>query len=313
MARSVEVVFLGTSGGVPTHARGLPSVLVRDWNGLSILLDAGEGVQLALARMGVAVTRIDVIAITHAHGDHINGLPGLLQSMYMYERSKPLLVFGPRSVMHFLRDLLEVERYDFSFEIVGVQVEGRGGHLLWDRGGDRVTISWAPACHSVESYAYRIEWRLRPRLDPEAVKALLGSNPRLVGEVLERGETRLPNGRVVRLSDIARDKARGASIVYTGDTSYPCAGVAELARGARLLIHDSTFAEDLAEEARERGHSTGVQAARAAREAGASLLVLTHVSARYEGYEARRIEREASRVFPNVILAWDGLKLLLTV
>ena len=312
MPRLVEIQVLGTAGGVPTPSRSLPAVLVRDWNGLSILLDAGEGVQYSLLRRGVSVTRIDVVAITHAHGDHINGLPGLLQSMYMHDRRRPLTIVGPPSVSRFVREVLGVEGYRLGFKVSMVEVSGEGGITLIERGGDRVELKWAPACHTVESYAYRIEWILRPRLNPEALRRLLGDKRRaqLIQKLLEEGHVYVEGTGVVRLDEVIARKASSLAVVYTGDTSEPCGPVISLSKGARVLIHDATFTDDLADEAAERGHSTGSQAARVAAMAGAHLLILLHLSARYEGREALRILREASKLFPRVILAWDGLKVV---
>lgn len=313
MARTVKVVMLGTSGGVPTLRRRLPAILIQDWMGTTILLDAGEGVQESLLRLGLPPTRIDFIAITHSHGDHVNGLPGLLQSMYMYERRRPLLIMGPSSVVEFVRGVLGVLEYNLGFRVALRAIEGEGSLTLVERGGDKVVISWAPACHSVESYGFRLDWLLRPRIDARLAKELLGDNMALLRELIARGRVTLDDGRVVRISDIAREPGRNLGIAYTGDTAEPCKSLDRILRGVRLLIHDSTFTSDKSDEALERGHSTSLMAAKAAAEAGAHLLVLTHVSARYEGGEARRMVEEARRVFPNVLLAWDGLTLLFAV
>jgi ribonuclease Z len=310
LPRLIELQVLGTAGGVPTRSRALPAVLVRDWNGLSVLFDAGEGVQYSLLKRGIPVTRIDVIAVTHAHGDHINGLPGLLQSMYMHERRRPLTIVGPPSVLRFVRDVLGVEDYRLGFEVSTVEVRGEGGASLAIRGGDRVELKWAPACHTIESYAYRLEWHLRPRLDPEALKKLLGGRVQLIRRLLEEGSVYVEGVGRVSVKEVSTRDASSLAIVYTGDTSEPCDTVIRLSRGARVLIHDATFSDEMADEAAERGHSTGSQAARAAFAAGVYLLILFHVSARYEGREALRILREASKIFPRVILAWDGLKVV---
>ncbi len=307
MPRSVEILFLGTSAGTPTASRGLPSILVTDWNGFSILLDAGEGVQYRLRETGVHPTRIDAILVTHAHGDHINGLPGLLQTMYMLDRSRPLLIAGPPSVIEFVKDVLDVESYDFGFTLHLAPLPPEGDATLASRGGDSLSLQWAPACHTVDSRAYRLEWRLRPRLDPQKIRLLLGEGP-AVRELIERGST-ARSGRVVRLEDVVSEPPRRLAITYTGDTSEPCPPVERLASGSRILIHDSTFDRSLEREAVRRGHSSARLAAEAAARARAHLLVLTHISARYEGREARKLLEEARVVFPRVILAWDGLRL----
>ncbi len=303
--RRIDVVILGSSGGVPTESRMLPAVAVRDWMGHVVLLDAGEGVQLRLRQAGISLADIDVVALTHSHGDHVNGLPGLLQSMHMAGRSRPLIIVADRHTARFAREALEVEGDLLRFNVNLVEASGSGHIEFGGSGGDRLILEWFPVCHTVEAYGFRLSWRLRPRLDPERL-AKLGLRGPLVSELLRRGELRLPHGRV-RLEDVGRPGGSW-SLVYTGDTA-PCRSVVEASRGAGLLVHDSSFDSSLAREAWERGHSTSLDAARAAAEAGVGVLVLTHISARYRGLEARRLEVEARRVFPRSVLAWDLMRL----
>jgi len=311
MPRIVEVLILGTSAGIPTEGRGLPAILVRDWYGLHLLLDAGEGVQTKLARHRVPVTRIDIIAVTHPHGDHINGLPGLIQSMYMMNRRRPLTVYGNSEVASFLRETLEVEYLDLGFPINIVQIDGDGEAILWESGGDKATLSWTNACHTVESYAFAVTWTLRPRINKRLLVETGLTDPVLIKTLLSEGEVETSRGRVI-LDEVASTASTRTTLVYTGDTS-PCRSISMLARGARLLIHDSSFASEHAEDSHERGHSTSLDAAILARDSGVSLLVLTHISARYRGGEALRLLREARTIFPNSILAWDGMRIILNV
>ena len=300
--------MLGSGGGAPTPERWLPAFMVEDWMGTGVLLDAGEGAQLRLAQAGLSVNDIDFIAVTHAHGDHINGLAGLLQSMYMNDRSRPLTIYAPREAAEFVEDTLEAGGYRLGFEVRIRRIAGRGSELLASRGGDSLIISWFPVCHTVEAYGFRLEWRLRPRIDPEALRRAGVRGP-LVSDLLRRGRVTVA-GRTVRLEDVAGEPA-SAALVYTGDTR-PCESVVEAARGARVLIHDSTFDSSLEEEAHERGHSTSLDAAQAASRAGVELLVLTHISARYrEG--AAPLLREARRVHARSLLAWDLARLAFRV
>ena len=162
--RLVRLTVLGSGGGAPTPERWLPAFYVEDWMGVGVLLDAGEGAQLRLAQAGRSVNDIDFILVTHAHGDHVNGLPGLLQSMYMNDRSRPLRIYAPRAVAEFVEDTLEVGGYRLGFEVEVVRVAGRGSARLASRGGDELVLHWFPVCHTVEAYGFKLEWRLRPRL-----------------------------------------------------------------------------------------------------------------------------------------------------
>lgn len=311
MARSVEVIFLGTAAGTPTTRRWLPGILVKDWNGYTILLDSGEGVQYQMQRYGYSINKIDVVAITHPHGDHINGLPGLIQSMYMLDRRKPLTIYGSREAIEFVRDTLEVERLNLGFQVRLKPIEDSGSHRLYGQGGDELLIEWAPSCHSIEAYSFKLTWRLRPRIDPARLSALGIEDPRLISTLAKRGVLDIGNRRIT-LADVALERPKEASLVYTGDTS-PCNSIIDLVSGARILIHDSSFDSSRKPDALERGHSTAADAAEIARKAGVDLLVLTHISGRYRGGEARILLDEARAIHPRTLLAWDGMRLVMTV
>lgn len=311
MARNVEIIFLGTAAGTPTTSRWLPGILVKDWNGYTILLDSGEGVQYQMQRYGYSINKIDVVAITHPHGDHINGLPGLIQSMYMLDRRKPLTIYGSPETIEFVRDTLEVERLDLGFQVRLEPVENSGSRILYSRGGDELLIEWTPSCHSIEAYSFKLTWRLRPRIDPKKLAALGIEDPRLISMLTKKGEIEIESKRVT-LADVALEPSREASLVYTGDTS-PCSSIMTLASGARILIHDSSFDSNHKLDALERGHSTAADAAEIAHKAGVHLLVLTHVSGRYRGGEARILLNEARAIHSKTLLAWDGMKLIMTI
>jgi ribonuclease Z len=307
LSRLVEVVFLGSSGGMPTRERGLPSIFIKDWKGFGVLFDVGEGTQYKMIKYGISPSKINLIAITHSHGDHINGLPGLLQTLFMLKRKRPLTILCDRSSAKFIREALEVERIPFTFPLNIIEVKDIGSLDLYRSGGDTLKILWRPSCHSIESYMYRLEWRLRPRIDIKKLKSLnVELSAKEIRELLRKGSIEVRN-KVIKLSEVSTFK-EGASLVYTGDTA-PCKEIVEFAKGARILIHDATFGNELAKEAHERGHSTATDAALIARESGVHLLILTHISARYRGSEALSLLREAQRIYPNTILAWDGMKL----
>ncbi len=302
-------MVLGSGGGAPSRERWLPAFFISDWMGHGILLDAGEGAQLRLAELGFSVNDVDVIALTHSHGDHVNGLPGLLQSMYMNSRRKPLTILADALTAKFIREALEVEYRDLGFKIDLIEVSGEGEHTVSSKGGDSLVLKWFPVCHTIEAYGFAVEWRLRARLDLKKLRNLGLEPGPWISELLTRGEAHY-RGVKVKLEDVSSGPGL-MRIVYTGDTR-PCRTVIDSARGARLLIHDSTFDSSLADEAAERGHSTSLDAARIASEAGVDVLVLTHISPRYRDYPKVLVE-DAKRVFQKSILAWDKMRLRLTV
>ncbi len=256
-----------------------------------MLLDAGEGCQLRLSRHGYSPTNIDIIVITHGHGDHVNGVPGLLQSMAVNKRRRPLRIYAPPSVARFIIETLEAtatgERLGFPVETI--EIRGSDGQPLWEKGGDKLVLEWFPTCHTRESHGYRLRWLLRPRI---------------------RVDTEPPDPDSWRSLSNKLKPEQSLLLVYTGDTA-PCRAVLENSRGADLLIHEATFAANMEKEALERLHSSSIHAAIIAKNAGVGLLVLTHISARYSGFEARRLLLEARYIHSKAVLAYDGMKIRL--
>lgn len=304
MGVRVTATIVGSGGSVPTRERRAPAIAVRDWTGYHILLDAGEGVQTALHLAGMSPSSLDLVAVTHSHGDHVNGLPGLLQSMYVNDRERPLKLVAPPGVIEFVYDVLEATETRLGFRVEAVEARGHGSYTAWTRGGDRLEVKWVPSCHTRESVSFILEWRLRPRLDTSRLKRMGLEPGPWVRRLLEEGEARVGD-RVVRLVDVALEQ-EPVRVVYTGDTS-PCPTVLKASRGADVLFHDSTYSSSRRLEAHERGHSTSLDAALLARRAGVRLLVLVHVSARYSGWEALELLREARRIHGSTLLAWDGV------
>ncbi len=304
----VEVFFLGSGSAIPTPLRWHPSVLVRDWIGNHILLDAGEGVQLKMRSLGLSPSKINSIIITHPHGDHINGLAGLLMTMSLQGRRKPLTIVSTSEAVEFILETLEATKQNLGFEVKTITAEGYGKLDLSRGSGDRLTVRWLPSCHTVDSISVRLDWILRPRIAWDRLEAL-GLRPGAwIRELVAKGSYRV-SGRIITLEEVSASGWKTFSIGYTGDTT-PCDRVVEGLVGVNLLIHDSTLHSRLREEALARGHSTSLDAALVARKVGADLLVLFHISSRYQGFEARKLLLEAREAFPRAIIAWDGMRLL---
>ncbi len=296
------IVFLGTSAAVPTVERGLPGIAVV-YRGSVVLLDAGEGTQAALTRAGLSPLRVEAVLVTHLHGDHVFGLPGLLQSMAMLGRKTALLVGGPRGLYRLLREAFIATGWLPTYPIYVAEL-AEGERLSLPSGW---TVEAFPTCHTPGSLGYRlVEPRRKPKINVEALRRL-GLRPGPYLSRLQRGETVVVDGVRLEPSMVLVEQPR-VTIVYTGDTK-PCRSVVEAARGATVLIHDATFTSDMAKEAYEQGHSTALDAAKAASEAGVQLLVLYHISARYR--DPRVLLREARRYHHNVIVAEDLAKLVL--
>jgi len=297
---NLKVVFLGTAGSVPTPKRSLPAILVKR-KGEQLLFDCGEGVQRQMVMAGASFHRTTKVFITHMHGDHVLGLPGLMQTMALHGREKPLEVYGPPEIKRFIECIREIVQFGLTFPIEIHEICGAG--VVCETQEYFVQAVWAN--HVTPSLAYALVEKPRPgKFYPEKAKALGVPEGPLWGQ-LQRGKAvRLSDGRIVKPEEVLGPPRSGRKIVYTGDTR-PFEGLAEFAAGADLLIHDATLDDGLADRAAEDGHSTPSQAAITAKKAGVKKLVLTHISARYEDVSV--LLEQARKIFENTVVAEDFL------
>lgn len=285
----LSIFFAGTAGSVPTARRGLPATLIRR-GGEKLLFDCGEGTQRQLLRT-VGLPDITEVFLTHHHLDHWLGLPGLLKTFDLRDRTTPLTLFGPPGTERLMASLQQlIGRLRYRLRVVDlepdaiVEFDGYEVHALRVR-------------HRGEAYGYALIEADRPgRFDAE-LAARLGVAPGPDFGRLQRGET--VNG--VSPEQVMGETRRGRRIVLSGDTA-PCDMLRVAADGADVLVHEATFASEERERAMETAHSTAAQAAELAREAGVGLLALTHVSTRYLG---REIRDEARAIFPNTVVPRD--------
>ena len=294
-AVELDVVFLGTSGSMPTARRALPATLVRR-GGERLLFDCSEGTQRQLLRSDVGLVDLEEIFLTHYHADHYLGLPGMLKTFALRGRAIPLTIYGPRG----LGDLMTTLRRVFgrlTYPVSTVEVEP-GERLA----RDGYEIQAFGVEHGVSAVGYALVEAARPgRFDVEVADRLGVPAGRERG-LLQRGESvRLAEGRVVEPGDVLGAARAGRKVVLSGDTA-PAASVVEAAAGADLLVHEATFLADERARAKETSHSTAGEAALVAREAGVKLLALTHVSTRYF---AHQVVEEATQLFPASVVPRD--------
>ena len=289
----LSVAFLGTGGAVPSARRSTASVLVAR-GGERLLFDCGEGTQRQMQR-SLGLVQVDSIYFTHFHADHFLGLPGLLKTYDLTERERPLTIYGPRG----LRDLLQsmgrvIGRVGYGLDLVELEP------------GDSIPLDGAEVRsfaveHSARAFGYALVEAERPgRFDPETAKRLgVKEGPDFAK--LQRGEQVQGSLGPVNPEDVMGKTRPGRSLVITGDTA-PCHATVEAARGADLLIHDASFAEEEAQRAADTGHSTVGQAAAVAREAEVKLLALVHISSRYH---VGKILEEAQGVYETTVAPRD--------
>jgi len=292
------VVFLGTSSATPTKGRNLPAVAIRR-EGEVVLMDCGEGTQRSFVEYGLGINREMVVLITHLHGDHVNGLLGLLQTMSMSQRGKKLTLVGPKGLYEWIKASMEMLHIGLSFDLQFV-VAKTGAVLR----REAYRIRCARANHSIEAWSYVFEETPRPGVFDSRKAKALGVPEGKKWSALQHGRSVVVEGRKVRPADVLGPSREGRRVGYSGDTR-PSATLARFFAGVDLLIFDSTFAAKDADKAADRKHSTAVEAAELARKARVKRLALTHFSARYRSISA--LVKQARVVFPEAFAASDGM------
>ena len=302
----IEVVFLGTGSAVPTRFRNLSSTaLIRQ--GEIFLFDCGEATQIQFRRAGLRPGRLSRIFISHFHGDHLFGLPGLLTSLQMADCQQDIFLYGPEGISEYIKFHQKLCRFTLKYPLHVIEVPAGCAHMEWQEPGYRIV------CRELKHRMRCLGWAIvedpRPgKFDVEKAERL-GIRPGPERGRLQKGETVvLPDGRTVRPEEVVGPPRRGHHVAYCVDT-LPCEAAVELARGAELLIHDATFSDEEAEWAHQTGHSTIREAAVVAQKAGVARLALTHFSGRFMPRDESRLLQEAQSVFPNSFVARDLMRL----
>lgn len=300
---SLRVTFLGTGGAVPTTERA-PSALLVNREGDRLLFDCGEGTQRQMMRFGTGFT-VDHIFVTHLHGDHVLGIPGLIQTLDFTERTEPLAIHCPPNCKGDLADLVHAGGHQPSFPVRINEVTPGSVALR----AEAYEVRAFETEHRTRSQGYALVEDERPgRFDrPKAEELGVPAGPKF-GRLHAGDPVELEDGTVVRPEQVVGEPRPGRTLVYTADTR-PIDRTVEAAENADLLVHDATFAEEMAERAQSTAHSTGREAGEIAARAGARRLALTHISSRYAG-DASPIAEEARAVFGGeCFVPDDGQKL----
>jgi len=295
----MKLVFLGTGGSYPSKERNLACVALKMMNGEVILFDCAEGTQRQMMFTSISFMQVKCILLSHFHGDHFLGLPGLVQTMYLNERKDPLDIYGPPKTVRRIEGLLGTGHFNPTFALRVHDLEG--GQIV-ERDGYKIRATWAN--HGVPDMAYSVEEDTRPgKFDkPKALELGIPEGP-LFGK-LQRGETVTVKGEKFTPEMVMGPARKGRKVVYTGDTA-PCDAVLELAQNADALIHDSTGGTDIEAKMNEWGHTSSRQAAEIAKKANVKLLFLTHISPRYREEDSKTLLDDAKAIFPQTYLAKD--------
>jgi ribonuclease Z len=293
----LSIIFLGTGGSWPTLKRNVTSIAVKRGREI-ILFDCGEGTQRQFQKSKLSYMQISKIFITHFHGDHFLGLPGLVQTMQLNDRDKPLHIYGPPGIVTLCSQLFTLGYFKPNYKIIAHEITP-GDSLEFDT----YFIHTIKVNHNVPTIAYCLEEKMRPGKFNKSKALSLGIPEGPLFGKLQRGfNITLDNGTIISPNHVLGPPRKGRKIVYSGDTK-PSTTLIKFAHEADVLIHDSTFHSDLEDIARDYSHSTATQSAQIAKDAHVQRLYLFHISPRY--LETKELEIEARKIFPHSFVAKD--------
>lgn len=295
--------FLGTGGSWPTRRRGSMSIALT-WRGNTILIDCGEGTQRQLVLSPVSPMKIKAVLITHMHGDHFLGLPGLVQTMALNDRTEEFHIYGPIGIARSWELAKEMCPFKEKFETIVHELEGGERFPFLD-----VEIKCITVSHSVQTLGYRIMEKDRPgRFNRKKALELGIPEGKLWGSLQKGENVRITrNGEEIEIKpdEVMGKPRKGLSVVVSGDTG-PTDELIELAKNCDVLIHEATFTSDLTDLARDVGHSTVMDAVKIAKEAKVGSLILVHSSPRYtKESQFESYFKEAEEAFENVYIPED--------
>lgn len=299
----MEIQFLGTGAGVPSKGRNVTSIALKLLDELNEvwLFDCGEGTQQQILETHIRPRKINKIFITHLHGDHIFGLPGFLSSRSFQGGDDDLTIYGPPGIRQFVQSALRFSDSHLSYKIHFIEVTKAG--VIFENDKFKVEVDFLD--HRVVSLGFRVIEKDRPGelLIDKVREAEIPSGP--VYARLKQGEVvTLDDGRTFDGKDFIAPAQKGRIVTILGDTRQT-ESLNRLAQNADVLVHESTFGKDEGKLAHNYYHSTSVQAAELAKRNQVKRLLMTHISARYVGKLAYKLQAEARAIFPNSQVVWD--------
>ena len=295
----MQLTILGTSATIPTKKRNHGGYLLT-YKAEGLLFDCGEGIQRQMKIAGISFSKITRIFLSHWHGDHMLGLPGLLQSMAMHQYTKTLKIYGPPGSKQKYKKLLEA--FESSYPIEATIQDVKEGKFLDTKD---FYVEAYPLTHRTKCYGYRFVEKDRRKIKPSALKNLGIQEGPIVGK-LQEGKTITIKGKKISPEQVSKI-IKGRIFAYISDTR-PNKNCKKLAKDADLLLCESTYSSEHKEKAEEYYHMTAVEAAQIASQNNAKKLILTHFSARYKDESV--LEKDARTVFDNTTAAKDFMKII---
>ena len=306
----MNITFLGTSSGVPTLKRNVSSLALKLSQSAEVwLFDCGEGTQHQIMKSNIKSSHIKKIFITHMHGDHIYGLPGLLATLGLSGDSDGIEIYGPSELKSFVISALKSSYCKLSFPLRFINVEeySEQKKLLFE--SDKIEVNCTILKHRLPAYGYRVSEKDKPGIFNIKKAESLKIPPGPIYSKLQTGQTIILDGRTFNGKEFVGPPRKGKSFVYCTDTVFSESAV-KLSKDADLLVHESTFSQQDEKMAYEKLHSTTIMAAKTALLSNAKKLIITHLSPRYNQKSSIKpsdLLKEARDIFPNTHLAKDFL------
>ena len=307
----MNITFLGTSSGVPTLTRNVSSLALKLSQSSEVwLFDCGEGTQHQLMKSNIKSSQIKKIFITHMHGDHIYGLPGLLATLGLSGNSSGIEIYGPTELRGFITTALNSSYCKLSFPLDFIEVEAYASQnqILFE--SDKVKVNCSALKHRLPAFGYRVSEKDKPGIFNVKKAEYMKIPPGPIYSELQKGKlVKLEDGRSFNGKDFCGPPRKGKSFVYCTDTVFSERAVS-LSKNADLLVHESTFSKEDEKMAYKKLHSTTIMAAKTALLSNTKKLIITHLSPRYTNKSSvtpRDLLKEAQKIFPNTSIAKDFL------
>ena len=307
----MNITFLGTSSGVPTLTRNVSALALKLSQSSEVwLFDCGEGTQHQIMKSNIKSSQIKKIFITHMHGDHVYGLPGLLATLGLSGNSNGIEIYGPSELRRFITSALNNSYCRLSFPLRFVEVENYASNnkVLYE--SHKIKVNCTSLNHRLPAYGYRVSEKDKPGVFDIKKAEYMKIPPGPIYSELQKGNiVELEDGRSFNGKEFCGPPRQGESFVYCTDTVFSEAAVS-LSKNADLLVHESTFSKEDEKMAYEKLHSTTIMAAKTALLSNTKKLIITHLSPRYTSKSLIKpmdLLKEAQKIFPNTYLAKDFL------
>lgn len=297
-------VFVLGCGSAKPSVRHLPSCQAIEYRGKLMLVDCGEGAQLSICRQHLNFSRLTDVFISHLHGDHLLGLPGLLSTLSLHGKGGKVRIHIFEKGARLMHEILSTVGHETSFEIEYDILDPNGTHVIYE--DNALTVKSFPLYHSVPCVGFRFDEKPKPRHLRGDMAKFLEIPVRELAGIKAGADFVRADGTVFTNDRLTTPADPSASYAYCSDTMFNPA-VAESVRGVDLLYHEATYGDELAVKGAERGHSTASEAAEIARLAGAKRLLIGHYSSRYN--DTDELLQQARAVFPDTIAATEGMKI----